>query len=96
MLSKIIEALALATPVLTTPVGAQGIAGLVHGENCFIFSEKNIQAWCDTVFRLANDQKLRDAIGARGRALVAERYSAHAAGAQWIELFNTVVSRSSD
>jgi glycosyltransferase involved in cell wall biosynthesis len=68
---KIVEALALGTPTVSTTIGAEGL-GLVHGEHLALADD-------DAAFSRATLELLRDparaaALGARGQAFVHERY----------------------
>ena len=74
---KVLEGLAHGRAVVTTPIGARGLP-LVHGEHAIITDDPH--AFAAAVDRLAHSPDEAAALGARGRALVAERYSV-AAGA---------------
>jgi len=69
---KVIEALAHGRAVVTTTVGARGL-GLVHGEHAMITDDPH--EFAAVVSRLSAVPAEAAALGARGRALVAERYS---------------------
>src|SRR5687768_5028337 len=69
---KIFEALGMAKPVVSTTVGAEGLA-LTH-ENEFIAAD-DPQDFADAVVRLLHNEARRRALGQAGRALVVERYS---------------------
>jgi glycosyltransferase involved in cell wall biosynthesis len=69
---KVIEALAHGRAVVTTTVGARGLP-LVHGEHAIITDDP--AEFAAAVNRLAHAPEEAAALGARGRALVAERYS---------------------
>ena len=69
---KIFEALGMAKPVVSTTVGAEGLA-LTH-EKEFIAAD-DPQDFADAVVRLLHDEARREALGQAGRALVVERYS---------------------
>ena len=70
---KVIEAMACGRPVVTTTVGARGL-GLVDGEHAVITDDP--LAFAAAVSRLLMAPDEAAALGGRGRALVAERYSA--------------------
>ncbi|MBI2217753.1 MAG: glycosyltransferase [Candidatus Rokubacteria bacterium] len=64
---KILEALAMARPVVSTRIGVEGIA-LVPGRHVEVADEP--ARFADAVVRLANDAGARARLGQQGRALV--------------------------
>ena len=71
---KILEALAMGKAVVSTHVGAEGLA-LRDGEEILIADEPEIFA--DAVTRLLTDRELRQKIGANGRVRVEHDYDWH-------------------
>jgi glycosyltransferase involved in cell wall biosynthesis len=69
---KIFEALGMAKPVVSTTVGAEGLALTPDKE--FIAAD-DPQEFADAVVSLLNDEARRRALGEAGRSLVVERYS---------------------
>jgi glycosyltransferase involved in cell wall biosynthesis len=69
---KILEAMALGTPVVSTTKGAEGIESIC-GEDILVADEP--EAFADAVLRLLGDPVLRAQLAANGRQLVAARYS---------------------
>jgi glycosyltransferase involved in cell wall biosynthesis len=69
---KIFEALACEKPVVTTPVGAEGLP-VVHGTHVLFGSDSAELA--QAVVSLLDDSARRRQLGLAGRALVVERYS---------------------
>jgi len=68
---KILEAMALGTPVVSTKKGAEGI-DVTHEKNILIADEPRLFA--DAVNRLLEDEQLRQQLSLNGRRLVEERY----------------------
>ncbi|MBI2843221.1 MAG: glycosyltransferase [Armatimonadetes bacterium] len=68
---KILEAMALGTPVVSTTLGAAGL-GLRHGETALIADDPERFAECTV--RLMQDRNLRSEIAAKGRSYVAENF----------------------
>jgi glycosyltransferase involved in cell wall biosynthesis len=68
---KILEAMALHTPVVATAKGAEGL-DLQHGEHLLIADTP--QAFADAVLRLLGDPALRQRLADNGYRLVRERY----------------------
>jgi glycosyltransferase involved in cell wall biosynthesis len=69
---KILEAMALGTPVVSTAKGAEGLE-VTHEQDILIADTPD--AFGRTVVRLLNDVNLRARLSANGRKLVEERYS---------------------
>ncbi|MBC7806034.1 MAG: glycosyltransferase [Akkermansiaceae bacterium] len=69
---KILNALSMGLPVVSTTVGAEGIA-VTHGENILIADTP--RAFADAVCRVLNDRGFADRLGAKGRALVEDKYT---------------------
>jgi glycosyltransferase involved in cell wall biosynthesis len=69
---KIFEALAMAKPVVSTTVGAEGLM-LTPGDQFIAADDPDVFA--ASVVSLLRDEERRRALGTAGRALVAERYS---------------------
>ncbi|MDO8682423.1 MAG: glycosyltransferase [Armatimonadota bacterium] len=68
---KILEAMALGTPVVSTSFGAAGL-GTAHDENILIADTPRDFAYC--ISRLMRDMELRERITANARIFVAEHY----------------------
>lgn len=69
---KILEYLASGTPVVTTPVGAEGLP-LVDGENALIAG--TVQGLLGSVERVLSNEPLADRLAESGRALTEERFA---------------------
>lgn len=68
---KILEAMALGTPVVSTSKGAEGLA-VTHGADILVADEP--EEFAGAVLRVLKDGSLRADLAARGRRLVEERY----------------------
>ena len=69
---KILEALALAVPVVSTTLGAEGL-DLVPGREILLADQP--EEFAAGVVRLLNDRVARDAMGEAGRLAVARAYA---------------------
>lgn len=69
---KILEAMAMSLPVVTTTLGGEGMP-LHSGENCFIADQPQLMA--DYIDLLLTDDDLRRSISRKARALAVERFS---------------------
>ncbi|HJZ49453.1 MAG TPA: glycosyltransferase family 4 protein [Roseiflexaceae bacterium] len=69
---KLLEALALELPVVSTSMGAEGVAGLNAGEHCLVADDA--PGFAAATLRLLDDAALGGRLGAAGRALARQRY----------------------
>jgi glycosyltransferase involved in cell wall biosynthesis len=69
---KLLEALALELPVVSTAMGAEGVAGLRPGEHCLVADDA--AGFAEAALRLFGNAGLCRRLGSAGRALVRERY----------------------
>jgi glycosyltransferase involved in cell wall biosynthesis len=69
---KLLEALALELPVVSTSMGAEGLAGLRAGEHCLMSDDA--AGFAETTLRLLDDPALGRRLGAAGRVLARRRY----------------------
>jgi glycosyltransferase involved in cell wall biosynthesis len=84
---KILEAMALGTPVVATSKAAEGL-DVTHGLDILIANEP--AEFADQVVRLLRDPNLRDVLARNGRALVEERYDWQAIGQRFVDLVEKV------
>jgi glycosyltransferase involved in cell wall biosynthesis len=68
---KILEAWSWALPIVSTTVGAEGLAA-IHGENMLLADEP--QLFADAVIRVLQDARLAAALGAGGRSTAESSY----------------------
>jgi polysaccharide biosynthesis protein PslH len=69
---KLLEALALELPVVSTHMGAEGLAGLCAGEHCLLADDA--ADFADAALRLLDNPVLGRRLGAAGRVLACQRY----------------------
>lgn len=89
---KIMEALAMRKPVVTTRIGGEGI-DLEHGVSALIADDA--EAFADAVIRLLRDGALRTRLAAAGHRLVRERYRWSTIGADLDSLYQRLVAERS-
>lgn len=87
---KILEAMALGTPVVSTSKGAEGLE-VTHDENILIADES--AEFAGAVLRLLGDEALRAKLAANGRRLVEERYSWETCAQELEQLLSRVVEQ---
>ena len=88
---KILEALALRTPVVSTRKGAEGLA-VQDGEHLLLADTP--EDFAAAVLRLTADPDLRARLAENGYRLVAERYSSAAVRAQYQRLLEAVTGQA--
>ncbi len=88
---KLLEALAMGQPVVSTPMGAEGIDGLQPGVHALLAERPD--DFAVRLLSVLNDQDLAERLGNAGRHLVVERYDWRAIVprmiAQWQEWVTT-------
>jgi polysaccharide biosynthesis protein PslH len=89
---KIIESMALGTPVVSTSKGAEGL-DVKNGENILIGDD--IETFVQQVNMLFNNPDLREKIVQNGRRLVQEKYSLTVLGKKYDEFFQRLPIRLS-
>ncbi len=87
---KILEALAMGKAVVSTTVGAEGLA-LRDGEEIFIADEP--KAFAEAVIRLIADASLRQNIGENGRARVEQDYDWRNIGKKLLAIYESVINK---
>jgi glycosyltransferase involved in cell wall biosynthesis len=86
---KILEALAMGKPVVTTTIGCEGLS-VVDGEHLMVADDP--QPFAEAVARLMSDRKLAMDLGRNGRALI-ERDYIWSVVVQHLERFHTQLIR---
>jgi len=77
---KVLEAMAMARPIVSTAVGAEGI-DVTPGQDVLLADDP--ASFAEAVARLLEDPRLGSSLGAAGRLLVQGRYSWDAAARHW-------------
>jgi glycosyltransferase involved in cell wall biosynthesis len=88
---KILEAMALGTPVISTSKGAEGLK-VTHEKNILIADESG--SFAQAVIRMLEDEELRARLSASGRRLVEEHYSWDTCAGQLEQLLCQVVKQA--
>ena len=86
---KILEALAMARPVVSTTIGAEGL-DVVHGEHLLIADDP--AGFASAIVRLLADPDAAEAMGRRGRALVERRYDWAASALRLEQFYESLVA----
>jgi len=87
---KILEAMALGTPVVSTSKGAEGL-DVTHGENILIADDP--REFAAQTVRLLRDPELRRHLAENGRRLVEQRYDWRLIGEQFNRLVEAVANK---
>lgn len=85
---KILEAMAVGTPVIATSIGAEGLA-VNDGEHLLIADDA--ARFADGAIRLLTGPALRARLSRNGRALVEARYAWSVIGQAWRETINALI-----
>lgn len=85
---KILEAMALGTPVVATAKGAEGLE-VVDGEHCLIADTP--EAFAERTVQLLRQERLRQRLATNARKLVEERYDWEQIGRQFTSLVEEAV-----
>jgi glycosyltransferase involved in cell wall biosynthesis len=88
---KILEAMALGTPVVATCKGAEGLE-VTDGEHLLLADTP--EAFADATLRLLGDPALRTRLALNARRLVEERYDWEQIGQRFVALVEETVSQS--
>lgn len=86
---KIVESMALGTPVVSTSKGAEGL-DVVHGENILIADDPD--AFAQAVVELVQNPELRKKLSMAGIRLVKEKYSSEVVGQKVNALLQCVIN----
>jgi polysaccharide biosynthesis protein PslH len=84
---KVLEALALGTPVVSTRKGAEGLA-VADGEELLLADSP--QAFADAVLRILGDASLAGRLSSAGRARISTTYTWDTIGREFLELVDAV------
>ena len=87
---KILEALAMAKPVVSTNLGCEGIA-VVDGEHLRVADDPD--EFANQIVRLMSDRKLATELGLCGRALVESHYSWDVAGRRLEQFHSELIGK---
>jgi glycosyltransferase involved in cell wall biosynthesis len=89
---KVLEALAMAKPVVSTSVGCEGI-DVVDGQHLLVADTP--AAFAEAVLRVLADSDLARRLGSAGRELVQDRYSWRSSAEALCALYDELGERSS-
>jgi polysaccharide biosynthesis protein PslH len=82
---KLLEALAMEAPIVSTGLGAEGVEGLRDGEHLLLADSP--QPFAEAVVRLFNDRQLAHQLGRAGRTLVQASYDWQAIVPRLMEVY---------
>lgn len=88
--TKILEAMAIGIPVITTPLGILGIDGAENGVNVLSAKVDDVKEWIRCINLLIADSRFAHQLGSSGRDLVAANYTDKTSQQKFIELFRRV------
>jgi polysaccharide biosynthesis protein PslH len=88
--NKVLEAMSMAKPVVSTSIGVQGIT-MANKDDVMVTDDPG--EFARQVINLLNDRQLRQIIGNNGRKLVTTRYSWETMASQLDDVFTKVVHK---
>jgi glycosyltransferase involved in cell wall biosynthesis len=86
--SKILEAMAMGIPVITTPAATAGIPGLEHEKNILIAPEHDTEKWVADIKKVFDNEVFRKTIGSNARAFAEQNYSSDQARQEFRDIFH--------
>jgi sugar transferase (PEP-CTERM/EpsH1 system associated) len=86
---KILESMAAGVPVISTPLGAEGLE-VADGENILLAEPGDIDGWIRSVTSIADSPSLRARLTDAGHRLVESRYDWEILGAKLREIYQNV------
>jgi len=86
---KILEAMAIGVPIVSTSIGCEGI-GLTHGEDILIAD--TAEEFAAQTLRLLGDAPLRQRLTVNARELVEERFSWKTIGEKLLSAYNMIIT----
>jgi len=88
---KILEALAIGIPVVTTSITAEGINSVDNNE---VLVANNPDDFAAAVITLFRDQKLRNVLSMNGKKMIREKYSMEVIGRELNDFYVNIASNS--
>ncbi len=92
--SKIIEAMSMGLPVITTPVACQGIDSVVNGHNIVLVEHKNIDEWVDSIVHLINNIDEQKNIGQNAKNFIIQNNKMSLVQKQWLDVFANIIEKN--
>ena len=90
---KILEAMAAGVPVVSTPLGAEGLA-VTPDTDILMANPDDVAAWTNHLVRLANESTLVDSLASAGLELVKSRYDWQILGRKLTQTYATWLGRT--
>ncbi|MBP6912868.1 MAG: glycosyltransferase [Candidatus Pacebacteria bacterium] len=88
--SKIIEAMSMGLPVITTPVACQGIDGVINGHDIVLIESEKIDEWVDSIVHLINNIDEQKNIGQNAKNFIIENNEITVVQKQWLDVFSKI------
>ncbi len=91
--TKILEAMAVGIPVITTPLGARGIDGILDGKHLLVVGTDNGEEWTRAIRRVIEDRDAARRLGASGKKFATENYLDVSSQEQFRQLFHKITGK---
>lgn len=90
--TKLLEAMAVGVPVVTTPLGAQGILGAKDGENIFVIEVGELDEWVRVLSALLRDVSFAMKVGGQAKRLIESRHTDVVAQKEFERVFSEITA----
>ncbi len=91
--TKILEAMAVGIPVITTPLGASGVEGAENGRNLLVVGVNDVEGWIRAIKSILEDNRLAERIGVAGRQFVTDNYLDKSSQRAFVRLFGEIAGK---
>lgn len=92
--SKIIEAMSMGLPVITTPTACQGIDGVINGHDIVLIDHKNIDEWVDSLIHLLNNTDEQKNIGENAKNFILQNNEIGMVQKRWLDFFANIIKKN--
>ncbi len=92
--SKIIEAMSMGLPVITTPIACQGLGGVVSGHDIVLIDSKKNNEWVDSIIHLLNNTDEQKNIGKNAKDFIIENNEIGVVQKQWLDVFANIIEKN--
>jgi len=90
--NKVLESMALGKPVVTSPIGAQGIPEAKSGEHFEVIKEDRPEIWVEKIVTLILNSKKRNDVGKKAKKIIEENYRWEKIGDKLLEVINELTN----
>ncbi|MCL4399800.1 glycosyltransferase family 4 protein [Patescibacteria group bacterium] len=89
--TKILEAMAIGIPVITTPLGVLGIDGVKNDKEIIVKTLDDVGLWASVIKSLLENKKLAEEIGDNGKKFVFSNYRDESSREMFRDMFKKII-----